>query len=36
MADCARVSVQIASTPEFGAAAKKALKAAWKKVGISV
>jgi Zn-dependent metalloprotease len=36
IADCARVSVQIAATPEFGAAAKKALKAAWKKVGIAV
>ncbi len=36
IADCARVSVQIAAGPKFGAAAKKAVKAAWKKVGITV
>src|SRR5262249_22865745 len=32
--DCAKVSVQVATTE--GAAAKKAVKAAWKKVGITV
>jgi len=32
--DCAKVSVQVATTK--GAAAKKAVKAAWKKVGITV
>jgi len=32
--DCAKISVQVAAT--HGAAAKKAVKAAWKKVGISV
>jgi Zn-dependent metalloprotease len=36
IADCAKVSVQIAGGPKFGAAAKKAVKAAWKKVGITV
>jgi Zn-dependent metalloprotease len=36
IADCARVSVQIAGGPKFGAAAKKAVKAAWKKVGVTV
>ena len=35
-ADCARVSLQVASTPKYGAAAKKAVKAAWKKVGINL
>jgi Zn-dependent metalloprotease len=34
--DCARQSVQVAGGPDFGAAAKKAVKAAWKKVGITV
>jgi Zn-dependent metalloprotease len=34
--DCARLTVQIAGSPKYGAAAKKAVKAAWKKVGISV
>jgi Zn-dependent metalloprotease len=32
--DCARLSVQIAATPKYGAAAKKAVTAAWKKVGV--
>jgi Zn-dependent metalloprotease len=36
IADCAKVSLQIASTPKYGAAAKKAVKSAWKKVGISL
>jgi Zn-dependent metalloprotease len=36
IADCARVSLQVASTPKHGAAAKKAVKSAWKKVGISL
>jgi len=36
IADCARVSLQVASTPTYGATAKKAVKAAWKKVGISL
>jgi Zn-dependent metalloprotease len=36
IADCARVSLQVASTPKYGAAAKKAVKSAWKKVGISL
>jgi hypothetical protein len=36
IADCAKVSLQVAGTPEYGAAAKKAVKAAWKKVGISL
>ena len=36
IADCATVSLQVASTPKYGAAAKKAVKAAWKKVGISL
>jgi len=31
---CARISVQVATT--HGAAAKKAVQAAWKKVGITV
>lgn len=34
--DCAKLSLQIASTPKYGAAAKKAVKSAWKKVGISL
>jgi Zn-dependent metalloprotease len=34
--DCARLSVQVAGTPKYGAAAKRAVKAAWKKVGITV
>ncbi|AYC33626.1 M4 family peptidase [Pseudomonas cavernae] len=34
--DCARVSVQIAGMPKYGAVAKKAVKAAWKQVGIQV
>jgi Zn-dependent metalloprotease len=34
--DCAKLSVQVAGGPDFGAAAKKALKAAWKTVGITV
>jgi Zn-dependent metalloprotease len=33
--DCAKLTVQVAGT-KYGAAAKKAVKAAWKKVGISV
>jgi Zn-dependent metalloprotease len=33
--DCAKISVQVA-TADHGAAAKKAVKAAWKKVGITV
>jgi Zn-dependent metalloprotease len=32
--DCAKLTVQVATT--HGAAAKKAVKAAWKKVGITV
>lgn len=35
-ADCAKVSLQIAGTPKYGAAAKKAVTSAWKKVGISL
>ncbi|WP_426139642.1 M4 family metallopeptidase [Pseudomonas sp. DWP3-1-2] len=34
--DCARITVQVAGSKEYGAAAKKAVKAAWKKVGITV
>ncbi len=34
--DCAKLTVQIAGGPNYGAAAKKAVKAAWKKVGITV
>ena len=34
--DCAALTVQIAGGPKYGAAAKKAVKAAWKKVGITV
>ena len=36
IADCAALSVQIAGGPKYGAAAKKAVKAAWKKVGVTV
>jgi Zn-dependent metalloprotease len=36
IADCAKLSVQIAGGADFGAAAKKAVKAAWKKVGVTV
>ncbi|MCQ3001364.1 M4 family metallopeptidase [Pseudomonas syringae] len=35
-ADCARISVQVAGGKQYGTAAKKAVKAAWKKVGINV
>jgi Zn-dependent metalloprotease len=35
-ADCAQMSVDIAGGPKYGAAAKKAVKAAWKKVGLTV
>jgi len=35
-ADCARISVQVAGNAKYGAAAKRAVKAAWKKVGITV
>lgn len=34
--DCARISVQVAADKQYGPAAKKAVKAAWKKVGINV
>lgn len=34
--DCARISVQIAGGKQFGVSAKKAVKAAWKAVGIAV
>ena len=34
--DCAKLSVQVAGGPGFGAPVKKACKAAWKKVGITV
>jgi Zn-dependent metalloprotease len=34
--DCARISVQIADGKQYGSGARKAVKAAWKKVGISV
>jgi Zn-dependent metalloprotease len=34
--DCARLSVQVAGATPFGAAEKKVVKAAWKKVGITV
>jgi Zn-dependent metalloprotease len=34
--DCARISVQVAGGKAYGATAKKAVKAAWKKVGITV
>ncbi|CAD5109647.1 M4 family metallopeptidase [Zestomonas carbonaria] len=34
--ECARLSVQIAGQGKYGAAAKKAVKAAWKQVGIAV
>lgn len=34
--DCAKISVQVAGDKAYGAAAKKAVKAAWKKVGINV
>ena len=34
--DCAKLTVQVAGTPKYGAAAKRAVKAAWKKVGITV
>ena len=34
--DCAQMSVDIAGGPKYGPAAKKAVKAAWKKVGITV
>ena len=34
--DCAKLSVQVAGGADFGAAVKKAVKAAWKKVGITV
>lgn len=33
--DCARISVQVAGDKAYGSAAKKAVKAAWKKVGIN-
>ncbi len=36
IADCAKMSLQVAGTKKYGAAAKKAVKAAWKKVGISL
>jgi hypothetical protein len=36
LADCAKLSVQVAGGRDFGAAAKKACKAAWKKVGLTV
>ncbi len=36
IADCARLSLQIAGTPKFGAAARKALRTAWRNVGITV
>ncbi|WP_163021137.1 M4 family metallopeptidase, partial [Pseudomonas viridiflava] len=35
-ADCARISIKVASDPRFGADAKKAVQAAWKKVGVKV
>jgi Zn-dependent metalloprotease len=35
-ADCARISIQIAGSADYGAAAKKAVTAAWKKVGVTV
>lgn len=34
--DCARISVQVAGGKPYGSAAKKAVKAAWKQVGINV
>ena len=36
IADCAKVSLQVAGTKKYGAAATRAVKAAWKKVGISL
>lgn len=35
-ADCARTSIKVAADPRFGAGAKKAVQAAWKKVGVKV
>jgi Zn-dependent metalloprotease len=35
-ADCARLTVQAAGARKYGAAAQKAVKAAWRKVGITV
>lgn len=34
--DCARTSIKVAADPRFGADAKKAVQAAWKKVGVKV
>lgn len=34
--DCAQITMQIASGPKYSAAVRKALKAAWKKVGLTV
>ena len=35
-ADCARISVQIAGGKQYGIGARKAVRAAWKEVGVSV
>ncbi|RRV05357.1 peptidase M4 family protein [Pseudomonas sp. v388] len=34
--ECARTSIKVAGDPRFGATAKKAVQAAWKKVGMTV
>jgi Zn-dependent metalloprotease len=34
--DCARATIRVAGDPRFGSAAKKAVQAAWKKVGVNV
>ena len=34
--ECARISIQVAGSSKYGTASKRAVKAAWKKVGITV